>query len=232
MEGSEPLPVVITNTLPEGLEIGPRSIRGGAEYNEQTRQLTWAGTIAPGEERQISYQARIAGNPSPATRLENTVTLFEGRHRLAFEKTATAWVEAPDLSRSSLHITANSQPAGTDPTALWHILTYTLRVENSGFTAARPATATLHFPYQLSPLTDTLRASGGTAVLDDERVAWRGTLEAGEVVSVTLALTQTLRFGVWLPSTAVLSDGVTTTLVRDGLYYPATYRQYFPLFVR
>jgi uncharacterized repeat protein (TIGR01451 family) len=232
MDEVEPFPVVITNTLPEGLEIRPRSIRGGAEYNVQTRQLTWAGTIAPGEERRIIYEARVVGNPSPTTPLENTVTLFEGRHRLTFEKTAAVWINAPDLSRSSLHITADSRPMETDPPTHWRILTYTLRVENSGLTTAHPATATLHLPNQLFPLTSTLRATGGTAVLEKDQVAWRGTLEPGEAVSVTLTLTQTLRFGVWLPSTAVLSDGVTTVLVRDGLYYPATYRQYFPLFVR
>lgn len=232
MEAAAPLPVVVTNTLPEGLEIRPGSIRGGAEYNERSRQLNWAGTIAPGDEQQIIYQARLVGNLPGGTRLDNVVTLFEGHHQLTFAKTAAVWVSAPDLSRSSLDIAANSRPANEDTSTLWRFLTYTLRLENSGLTAARPATATLHLPNQLSPLTDTLSASGGAAVLEADRVAWRGALEPGEVVSVTLTLSQTLQYNVWLPSTAVLSDGVTGVILRDGLYYPATYRHYFPLFVR
>jgi hypothetical protein len=99
-------------------------------------------------------------------------------------------------------------------------------------TAARPATATLRLPDQLTPLTDTLQVSAGTATLEKHRLDWKGALRPGEVVSVTLTLTQTLRYDVWLPATAVLSDGVTDVLVCNELYYPATYRDYFPLLTR
>jgi uncharacterized repeat protein (TIGR01451 family) len=231
MESAGPLPVAITNTLPEGLEIRPGSIRGGAEYNEPLRQLTWAGTLASGSEHRIIYRAKVAGSLPSGARLDNTVNIWEGHHQLAFDKTVPLWVDAPDLSRSSLSAFSGNRPEDEDGDAL-RFVTYTLRLENSGLAPARPATATLHLPGQLTSLAGTLDASAGTAALEDGRLEWQGVLRPGETVTVSLTLSQTLQYDVWLPATAVLSDGVTDVLVRDGLYYPATRRSYFPLFTR
>jgi hypothetical protein len=227
-----PLPVVITDTLPEGLEIRPGSIRGGAEYDEENRQLTWSGTIAPGAEQQIVYRARLSRFQPPGARVDNSVTIWEGHHQLKFDKVVPVWVSAPDLSQSSLRTASGNQPAGAGNSFPLRFLTYTLRLENSGLAAASPATATLRLSDQLAPLTDTLQSSAGAATLENHHLDWKGVLQPGEVVSVTLTLTQTLRYDVWLPATAVLSDGITDVLVRDGLYYPATHRSYFPLFTR
>lgn len=232
VESAAPVPVVITNTLPEGVTIRPGSIRGGAEYHERSRQLRWEGTLAPGTERKITYQVRVGRNLADGTRLDNTVTVWEGRHGWTFEKATAVWVNAPDLSRSALLAVSSNQPANDNQPDPWRLVTYTLRIENSGVTAATPANATLHLPQRLHPLTDTLQADTGNVTLQDHQVDWRGRLEPGETVSVSLTLTQTLRYGVWLPATAVLDDGVTDVIVRDGLYYPVTYRFYFPVFTR
>jgi hypothetical protein len=173
----------------------------------------------------------VAGSLPSGTRLDNTVTVWEGNHQVAFDKTVPLWVDAPDLSRSSLSASSGNQPEDGDDNAL-RFVTYTLRLENSGLSAARPATATLHLPDQLSPLAGTLYAAAGTAALEDGRLEWQGVVRPGEAVTVSLTLSQTLQYDVWLPATAVLSDGVTDVLVRDGLYYPATHRSYVPLFTR
>lgn len=232
MESAAPVPVVITNTLPEGVTIRPDSIRGGAKYHERSRQLRWEGTLAPGAERQISYQVRVGRNAADGTRLDNSVTIWEGKHGWTFEKATAVWVNTPDLSRSALLAVSSNQPASDEQPVPWRFVTYTLRVENSGVTAAAPASATLHLPQRLHPLTDTLQADTGDVTLQEHQVDWQGNLAPGETISVSLTLTQTLRYGVWLPATAVLADGVTDVIVRDGLYYPATYRFYFPVFTR
>lgn len=232
MDAAAPVPVVLTNTLPEGVTIRPGSIRGGAAYNDRSRQLTWEGTLAPGAERQISYQVRVGRNLRAGTRLDNSVTIWEGGHEWTFDKTATVWVNAPDLSHSALLVVSGNQPANDDRPLPWRFVTYTLRVKNSGLTAANPTSATLYLPEQLHPLTDTLQADSGDVGLLEHKVDWRGNLKPGETVSITLTLSQTLRYGVWLPALAILADGMTDVVLRDGLYYPVTYDYYFPVFTR
>ncbi|MCB8942593.1 MAG: S8 family serine peptidase [Ardenticatenaceae bacterium] len=193
--------VYITNTLPVGLDFVAGSLSGGASYNAATRQLTWQGDLPPGGQRLIRYQAVPTGGP----RLDNRVTIAYERHKIAFNQTATVWVDAPDLSGSQL--TAVSNTPATSP----HI-TYSLRLQNDGLLATDGISAVVRLPNAFYPLTDTLAYATGTGFLANQRIHWRGDLLPGEAVTITFQMTGTLAAKVtWHSATAVIHDGHTDT---------------------
>ncbi|MCI0727617.1 MAG: carboxypeptidase-like regulatory domain-containing protein [Chloroflexi bacterium] len=214
--------VAITNTLPVSLALDLATISGGASYDPATRQLTWTGELASGASHVISYQAAPADGLPAGTRLDNPVTIYYERHDLRFERIATVWPGAPDLSQSTLQVTSgqNYQP-----------LTYTLTLINSGFAPGANGliSATVRLPDDLGLLTDTLSVSSGQATITGRRLAWSGGILPGEVVTVSVVMTAGLpSFPTWMPATAVIEDGVTEALVRDGAFYLVPYQVYFP----
>jgi hypothetical protein len=91
----------------------------------------------------------------------------------------------------------------------------------------------MRLPDELTAITDTLNASAGNSQLANKRVFWQGDLEAGDTVTVSLALTrETTTYSVWLPATAVIQDGVTDTLVRDIQLYLPPVIGYFPFIAK
>ena len=221
--------VAITNTLPVSLSLAPGTISGGAVYDAGSRQLTWSGQLAGGGEQQISYRAVPAPGLADGALLENKLQVYYGRHALTFERTAAVWVNAPDLSRSSLTAVANA-PAATQR------ITYTLRLVNDGHQAAagvEGVTAVIRFSEPLTPVLSALAMTQGSAYLNATRLVWAGDLGVGAVATVTLALERAPSFTRrWLPVTAVLNDNITPIqLIYNQLPLPL-YTYYFPLIAR
>ncbi len=213
--------IVMTNTLPPGLEIVPGSLRGSATYDTDSRQVRWQGALLPGGSHQITYQAAPDAALPSGTRLDNSVTLAYARHQLRFDKVTTVWLDAPDLRASWLLGTA----AATFPT---RTITYTLLLRNQGLAAAEGATAVLRLPDSFAPLTATLSSSAGLAALDNQRVNWQGAVLPGETITISLLLTTTVETPRWwFVATAVLDDGVTTPLVRSHVLMLPPHMAYF-----
>lgn len=195
--------VIITNTLPLGLEILTPTLTGGAAYDAATRQLTWQGTLESGRQHLIRYQAL----PHDEKRLDNRVTIFYKRHELAFNQTATVWVNAPDLSQSLLTAVANSP-------SITSLITYNLRLQNDGLTMTNGISAVVRLPDALYPLTDTLHVSQGKGFLANQRIHWQGDLLPGEAMTVSLHMTTTTAVETTkFSATAVVQDGVTNTQI-------------------
>ncbi|HEX6385205.1 MAG TPA: carboxypeptidase-like regulatory domain-containing protein, partial [Anaerolineae bacterium] len=217
----------ITNTLPAGLELVPGSLTGDAVYNSATRQITWQGTIRHNSSHQIRYQARPRATLSPGARLDNHVSIHYQRphqqHSLSLTRTATVWVDAPDLTSSTLAAIASAPQAAEN-------VTYTLSLHNNGLASTKDATAVVRLPDAFVPITDTLQTSAGLVTLANQRISWEGNLAPGDTVTVSLVLDsvvvpQILR----LPATAVISDGITDTWLQDVQLTLVPYVSYFPL---
>ena len=223
-----PVQVAITNTLPAGLTLVPGSLSGGAIYDRAAHRITWQGTLERDSSHAISYQVRAAGALAAGARLDNPVTIQYRRrdkplHTLAFTRTATLWIDAPDLTGSTLAAVAGErQPAG--------VVTYTLSLRNHGLAGARSATAEVRLPDELTPITDTLQTSAGLVTLAEQRISWEGHLRPGDAVTVSLSLDYKLLPRIlWLPATAVIDDGVTATWLEDSLLTLVPYVSYFPI---
>lgn len=218
--------VTITNTLPAGLDIMPETISGGASYEENSRQLTWQGVLQKGEVHQIRYRAVSAPNLASGTRLDNEVHIHYQRHNLTFNRVATTWVNAPDLSHSTLTVASEASSSA-------QLITYTLQLHNGGLAAANAVTAAIRLPDALFPQPYTLITDKGTTTLKNRRVLWEGDLSPNQSAIVSLVLTQTLATRPqWLSATAVIQDGVTDTIVRDIQFILAPYATYYPFIVK
>ncbi len=209
--------VQVTNTLPAGLDIVPGTVSGGATYDTATHQLTWQGNLAAGAERVIRYQAI----PSGGLRLDNQITVAYERHKIAFNQIATVWVDAPDLSGSQLTAVAN--------TPYSPLITYTLRLQNDGFTTTQGISTVVRLPDAFHPLTDTLYFDQGTGFLADQRINWHGNLTPNESMTLTLALTTTTPSKLsWHSATAVIQDGVTDTQIFNHVLALRPFTYYWP----
>jgi uncharacterized repeat protein (TIGR01451 family) len=215
--------VSITNTLPPGMSLVPGSLADDFTYTPETRQITWQGTLLPGGQRQINYQAWPAVTIPPGTQLVNTVVIYDNNQGLSFERSLPLWIGVPDLSRSSLTVVAS-------PNIPTRTITYALNLVNSSMINAENVTATLRFPAGLTPLEHSLQTSKGEILLENQSVIWNGSLNGNEFVTATLVLTKTALSEYWLPATAVIEDSKTDPIILYDLQYLPPYQFFFPVF--
>ncbi len=216
----------ITNTLPVSLTLLPETITGGASYDSGSRQLTWAGELAGGETHLISYQAVPVVGLADGAQVDNELRVYYGRHHLTFTRTAPIWINAPDLSGST--ITAVSNAPAVSPQ-----VTYTLQLVNSGLQAADVVTAVLQFSEPITPDLNTLTVSGGIAQWNEDHLDWAGGLAPGETVTITLTLSREISLeNHWLPVTAVLHDTVTPPILLYHQLFIPPYAHYLPLIAK
>ncbi len=221
--GLDDNPIMMTNTLPANLSINPATIVGGATYNPATQELTWQGMLGKGAEQVIWYEATPQDGLPTGTAVTNTLSIYTPRHNIQFDKVATIWIDAPELSYSVVTAVTN-QPFAADT------ITYTFQLNNSGLTATNGVSSTMPFPDQYFVLTDTLSSSAGTAVLGDHRVYWTGDLNVNETITVSVAMTRSVTLSPqWIPTTGILHDGLTRSVITGDLWEIRPYGQYFPL---
>jgi uncharacterized repeat protein (TIGR01451 family) len=214
--------VTLTNNLPQALTIVPGSITGGADYDATTRLLNWSGMLPSGGAHEISYQAIPSNTLSDGTPIENHLQIHYQRHNLTFNRATIMWIEAPDLTSSTLTAVPNL-PIAADT------ITYTVTLHNSGLKATNNVSTVVRLPDELALISDTLTANEGTANLAPHRIFWQGDLNPGQTVTVSLVLTRSvMAIDRWLPSTAVIQDGVTNTILQPHFLYLPAYKQYLP----
>ena len=214
--------VVLTNTVPNELEINETSITGNAHYNPSTRQVTWNGQRDGGESHEIVYQA--SPNPSlPAgLRIDNPAIIYYERHNLKVNRTASYWIEAPDLSKTDLVVS----PALPPPN---HPVTVFTSLRNTGLATA-VFSATLFLPEPMEPITETLEADTGTAVMKGNMVQWQGEIGVAKTAHVSVQITtplnpQTTRY----PLSILVEDSVTAPVFRQLLLDVVPNQIHFPL---
>ncbi len=215
--------VAITNTLPAGLQLQIETLAGDAGYNANKQQITWQGTLEPGESHQIIYQVQADNAVQPGAKLVNRVEIYDPQQGFSFEKSIPTWFNVPDLSQSQI----KSQAA---PGPLSGIITYSLSLQNDTPIEARNITATLRLPDSLHPLTETLATNLGNIDLLDHNIIWNGSIAKRQDVTATLVLTRSTFLDFWLPATTVIEDGLTDPLIRHDLQYLPPYQSFFPVF--
>lgn len=217
--------VQVANDLPPELVLLPGSIQGGAVYEAGAHRLSWQGNIAPGGIRQIVYQAAPVAGLAAGTAVTNSLTIHYQRHNLTFQRTAVYWIDAPDLSASTLTAVPNRPQSATE-------VAYLLTVRNGGLVATGVISANIRLPDDLTVWPGTLRATGGQTWLEERRVFWQGSLAPGQEVMVRIITSrnedETYR-DWWLPATAVLQDGVTGTVLKEQILHLPAHKQYLPL---
>ncbi|MFZ0545739.1 MAG: hypothetical protein WAM60_09900, partial [Candidatus Promineifilaceae bacterium] len=214
--------VLITNTIPAELAIDPATLTGGASYNPTTQQLTWQGLLPANAEQIVSYEAAPSQPFPTGTRIDNTLDIYYPDQDLTFDRSVSYWINAPDLTSSALTVSPENGHAGDT-------IYYQLVLLNNGLTAAETTSATLHLPDSLGLLTDTLQLTGGSAEIDGRSLTWQGQIGVHQAVTVSVMMTTPLRtYPLWLPVTAIISDGATAVIVKDSLLYLIPYQAYFP----
>ena len=215
--------VAVTNTLPPGLHLAPESLQGGAHYDPATNRIIWRGSIEPGAQHQIIYEAYVDPRLPVGTRIDNEVFIHYQRHDLRWAQRTSTWVSAPDLSLSRIEADSHSLTPGA-------AIAYTATLEGRDLLPTGAVTATLHLPEPVQLITDTLSASSGTLSLDGKRIVWRGAVGAREPVRITL-LAHGERFlnSRRLSTTLIVDDGVTTPLIRSAPLRLEPYVSYLPL---
>lgn len=216
-DGPEATTAALSNTLPAGFKYSQGSLVGGSKDRET---IYWRGTLPAGGEHTVRY----AGTARET--LTNTAVISYAEHGLAFHRPVQVWVDAPDLTPSSL----TAEPAVVLP---GERVTYTLLIRNGGPAPAPAASAAWTLPSELTLLTGTLQWTGGSANLEDQLVGWSGSVAAGQTITVTLTgLTLPSLEGRWLPSAAVLDDGGTELLVRANVLELQPALVYLPIVLR
>ena len=204
-------PVWVTNTLPAALSPVPGTLSGGWVYSAADHALTWQGVVTPGVPLVLRYAALLDEGHPPQTPLVNRVEVRDGSAGARVPYAVSSWPAGPDLSASALAITPTMLPLpGGQVTA-------TLTLRNAADGAAAPVSATWRIPDALRPVTDTLQATSGSAVLENGAIRWSGTLAPGGVAEVTVVLAaSTGPLRAWHPLAAYIDDGVTATQLRTA----------------
>ncbi|KAA3654425.1 MAG: DUF11 domain-containing protein, partial [Chloroflexi bacterium] len=218
--------ITLENHLPDSLLINSNTIQGGAIYHPASRMLTWQGTLANGAVHQISYQATIASGTPSGTQIDNHVSFHYARHNLSYEQFATMWVDAPDLTASSIHVTPNTPFAAT-------AVTYSLQLHNIGSTTAPSTTATFKPPKPLNIVDGSITATAGNVSEIEDKIVWVGDLNPGEMTTVTIELTRTTPIRtIWYPTALILEESTTGTHLVEHRLLLSPYQQYFPIIAK
>ncbi len=218
--------ITLENRLPESLLIDLNTVQGGAAYNPAARMLTWQGTLANRAVHQISYQATIAPGTPSGSRIENPVVFHYDKHNLSYEQFAVTWVDAPDLTASTISATPNTPFAAT-------AVTYTLQLHNTGNAAANSISATFKLPQPLNIVDNSISATAGSVGTFDDKIVWEGDLNPGDMTIVTIGLTRTTPIRtVWYPTALILEENSTGTHLIEHRLLLAPYQQYFPIIAR
>jgi hypothetical protein len=231
--------VWLTNTLPVSLTL--HGSAGQLQYDRAGRRLTWSDVMNPGEVETFSYTAAPSSVSGSGGRIDNSATISYAPlsplesvapfDQVRLTRTATTWLDAPDLTQSALSarsaIYTASSPTGIPFPA--HLITYTLVMRNNSVVATRPMSATLAMPQSLGALEDSLAATKGVLRLEAWRATWQGTLLPGETVTASISLTSTVEAAGMYPAVAYLEDGVTTPLLRPVFFAPLPTRLYLPI---
>lgn len=215
--------VSMTNALPPELRLLPATVLGdGAVVAANGRSLSWQGTLAPGDQHTITYQAIPDLDLPAGTAVDNPVTLRYSRHNIPVTRTARLWVNTPNFW--STHFTSSSTIVDTHQQT-----TLTLNLQNDGFDTLLPITGTIALPREMDLLN--LDTSAGTVSYseDNHDIIWHGTMDRSRAISITAVLSSSLTSQIATRSTtAVIEDSYTTPFVIDHTFRLVPYLNFLP----
>jgi uncharacterized repeat protein (TIGR01451 family) len=225
--GTAPIHVTLTATLPLSVTFIPASLTPGARFDLASGVVTWTGMLDPGAAITVSYRVALTGTLAPpGTPLTTLAVFHDDTHGISFDQVAVVRLAAPDLSLSTF-----TAPPLVRPNAP---LTYTLVVSNSGMSVAASAYVTVLLPLHTRVVTNSLALSGpGSVITSSDTIAWSGSLGVGQSATLSYRLsTAGMLTGRTLPSEALLWDGVGGAWERILWVDIAPYRVYLPSILR
>ncbi|HIC87928.1 MAG TPA: DUF11 domain-containing protein [Anaerolineae bacterium] len=157
--------VSLLNPLPEELLYVQGSVTGGAVYDEAIRAIVWDGRLSTGTIVTVTYAVTVALDTPPGTLLRNQATLVDNAGQIV-TRTATLQVERVDLSESLKQVTPGAAASGD-------VVTYTIRLINTGGITATNVSLTDPLASALTLLTETLSA-GATYDPAQHQIEWSG----------------------------------------------------------
>jgi len=218
--------VSVTTTIGTDLVLDQSSITGDADYDANSSQILWQGSLNPGAQHVLTFRARPAGEAQAGSRQNVTSTVAYDGHNPAWQRVTPIWSDAPDMGTSDLFVFPAEVRSG-------HTLTYTAYLINSSTTPAETLSATLSLPNGLSPITETLWTPAGSVTFRDRHIQWRGALGSGAEISFTVGVSITGFFQPRiLPAGLVIMDGVSAPIVRGSTLRVDPYRALLPLISR
>lgn len=149
-----------TATFPYPFSLIPASVTGGLLV-ASGEEAVWRGSLARGESRTFTYQARV-DSEAPYGAPGRQVSRIEwGDHGLVFDRVVESVVNAPVWAETTF--SANPARVGVG-----NNITYTLRLLNTGSADASVVTATVDLPPHLSFIS----AQINPASVEGNRYSW------------------------------------------------------------
>ena len=192
------------NYVPTYTRYVSGSLGGGASYDPSANRVAWRGAMAARSSKSFFYRVEVAQGLERHTIITNTAVISDGRcgeHTVS----ATATVEAPDLSQSFKSV--DKSVAKTSDTLSYHI-----ELLNVGAVAAPNLSVLDPLPAQTSYISGSVQGATYNAGLN--RIEWLGELPAGAVEGYRWADSDTgdVMYG-WLDA----SDGGATVSGGDDV---------------
>ncbi len=173
----------LRDPIPLNMTFVPGSVSanlGTAGYNSGLNRVEWQGTLAPGQVATVTFQAQVNASFS-AGLIQNQAEVVDLTNGTIVPLAATVAVNSPNLNSAEKQVSA----AQAFQTA---VLTYTLRVTNTGTTTATGTLVSDTLPAGLSFVVGSLSASGGSGSASYnstlKRVRWIGSLGPGQALEV------------------------------------------------
>lgn len=212
-----------TDPIPANTNYVPGSATGGAVYNEALNRIEWSGTMPARSERAFTFAVTTDPSLLADTRIVNVATITDELHP-PFTRTATTILKRPDLSTSEKLVSAAR--AEMDD-----IITYTLRVKNTGEGPAR-AVLTDSIPAGAVYVPGSAWAGNGTVVYDEtnDRILWHGEVPPSGMSTVRFAISVT-REGV-IYNKAIINDGLGALTEPDATTKVHPHEIYLPLLMK
>ncbi len=150
--------------------------------------------------RQISYDVVVDNPAPPFTIITNTATIYDGR--ATHQRVVTTAVDSPSFGSSTKQAQPQSALSG-------QVVTFTLRLINSGTAAATGAHLVDALPVGLSFVPGSLIGSGATYDAANRAINWSGAIPVdpeGLRISYRALIDDGLPHNTWLTNTATLTD--------------------------
>jgi uncharacterized repeat protein (TIGR01451 family) len=189
---------------------------------------TWRGEVHFGDVKTFSFIAAAAPSLSDLTPLTATLLATLEEPGIHFSRQSLVYINTPVLA---------STLAMNSPEPRWNsTLTFTLRVTNTGATAAPSASVVNAIPTGLKLLNPTLTLSGpGNATLANQRIGWQGALSIGQAITLTYSVSTpayTTGSVMAFYNAALVDNGAGSVSQSELWVAPRTTVYYFPIVMR
>ncbi len=212
-----------TDPIPANARYVSGSVTGGAIYDEALNMVKWSGTIPARSERTFAFAVTTDKSLPDGTLIVNVATITDELHS-PFSRIVTTTLKRPDLSTSEKLVSAARAAIGD-------VLTYTIRVKNTGQGRAR-AVLTDSIPAGTMYVPGSAWAGNGAIVYDEvnDRIVWSGEVPPWGMSTIVFAVT-VVEEGV-VHNTVVIDDGLGVLTQRSATTRVHSHDVYLPLLMK